>query len=79
MPEMSGVELALAVRARCPNLPVVIITGYVDIGDLDRRIERAIVLRKPFRMNELGATMERAMRYTAPTVKALKTPRHRPA
>jgi signal transduction histidine kinase/ActR/RegA family two-component response regulator len=62
MPEMSGIELARAVRARCPDLPVIIMTGYVDIADFDSRAASAILLHKPFRMNELGTAIERALR-----------------
>jgi PAS domain S-box-containing protein len=66
MPDMSGVELARAVRAKRPGLPVVMVTGYVDTGDLDQRIDNAILMRKPFRMSELGDTLDRALRSPAP-------------
>jgi PAS domain S-box-containing protein len=65
MPEMSGIEVAQAIRAKRPDLGVVLVTGYVDTADLDRRIDNAIVLRKPFRMSELGDTLERALRSPA--------------
>jgi CheY-like chemotaxis protein len=61
MPTMSGVELAQAVRAKCPDLPVIIVTGYVATTGLDG-IENATLLKKPYRMNELGTTVESALR-----------------
>jgi PAS domain S-box-containing protein len=62
MPGMSGIDLARAVRVACPDLPVIIVTGYVDTIGVDRRIDDAILLQKPFRMNELGGTVELALR-----------------
>lgn len=62
MPGMSGIELARAVRARCPDLPVVIMTGYVDTTSFDGRIENATLLKKPYRMSELGAAIDDALR-----------------
>jgi signal transduction histidine kinase/ActR/RegA family two-component response regulator len=61
MPEMSGLELVRAVRAQNPTLPVVIVTGYAETGDFDDRRLDAVLLKKPFRMNELGATIEAAL------------------
>ena len=61
MPEMSGVELVRAVRAQNPTLPVVIVTGYAEAGEFDDRRLDAVLLKKPFRMNELGATIETAL------------------
>jgi PAS domain S-box-containing protein len=62
MPGMSGIELAQAVRAACPDLPVIIVTGYADTAGFDGRIEDAAVLKKPYRMSELAAAVERALR-----------------
>ena len=62
MPEMSGVELARAARELCPDLPAIIVTGYADVSGLDARSEGAVLMHKPFRMTELGATVERALR-----------------
>jgi CheY-like chemotaxis protein len=61
MPEMSGLELVRAVRAQNPTLPVVIVTGYAETGDFDDHRLDAVLLKKPFRMNELGATIEAAL------------------
>ena len=61
MPQMCGTELARAARSKRPNLPVVIITGYIDTTSLDDRMVDAVLLRKPFRISELAATVERAL------------------
>jgi PAS domain S-box-containing protein len=61
MPEMSGLELLRAVRAQNPTLPVIIVTGYAETGDFDDHRLDAVLLKKPFRMNELGATIEMAL------------------
>jgi PAS domain S-box-containing protein len=62
MPEMSGIELTRAVRAHCPDLPAIVVTGYVDITGFDSEAEAAILLQKPFKMAQLGATVGRALR-----------------
>lgn len=62
MPGMSGVELARAVRAKRPDLPVVIVTGYVDVSGVAAEIEGADFLKKPYRISELAATVELALR-----------------
>ncbi|HEX7967164.1 MAG TPA: response regulator [Stellaceae bacterium] len=62
MPGMSGVELARAVRAKRPDLPVVIVTGYVDVSAFATEIEGADLLKKPYRVSELAATVELALR-----------------
>jgi DNA-binding NtrC family response regulator len=62
MPGMSGIELAQAARAVCPDLPVIIVTGYADTTGFDGRLENAALLKKPYRMSELGAAVEHALR-----------------
>ena len=61
MPGMSGTELARAARAKWPELPVIVITGYADTTGFDDQFDEAILLRKPFRINELGAAIDRAL------------------
>ena len=38
MPGTSGIDLASAARAKCPNLPVLIVTGYADTAFINGRI-----------------------------------------
>jgi CheY-like chemotaxis protein len=52
MPEMSGGELAKAICAMRPTLPVILITGYTDLGALKELNDLRIIL-KPFTEDEL--------------------------
>ena len=47
MPEMTGVELAKAICATDPNLPVILVTGYGDRETLEE-FREAQTLRKPY-------------------------------
>jgi CheY-like chemotaxis protein len=53
MPGMTGAEVAENIRARHQHLPIVFASGYADTSALDRVAEDAIVLRKPFGIDEL--------------------------
>ena len=51
MPGMTGTELAKAIRAEWPELPIILATGFAE-APLDRgRLPR---LRKPFSQTELA-------------------------
>jgi CheY-like chemotaxis protein len=52
MPEMNGAELARKARQMVPQLPIIFISGYADTLALDA-ISGAVVLRKPFELDEL--------------------------
>jgi len=57
MPEVSGVELARQIRARYPQLPIVLITGDTEV-----RAERGLIdamLQKPFRLEALAQVIRR--------------------
>jgi DNA-binding LytR/AlgR family response regulator len=58
--EMNGVQLASALRIRYPRLAIVLATGYSEM--LANRHGRAVaeVLRKPYRLDEVAAALERA-------------------
>ena len=64
MPKMGGRELAEAVRARWPDLPVLFVSGYSEgaIGD-------GVFLEKPYTPNEL----ERKLRAMLDTARARRT------
>ena len=72
MPGMSGTELMRAVRAERPDLPVVVITGYADTTDLDGRLDEAMLLQKPFRINELATAIESAVQRSSAPAKPAK-------
>jgi signal transduction histidine kinase/CheY-like chemotaxis protein len=61
MPGMTGAELILQARVACPGLPMIIATGYADMKAIEQVIDDDMVLRKPFQLSELAASVERAL------------------
>lgn len=59
MPGMNGVELAHALKAKRPNLPVLIVSGYSEAEGVDPEIPR---LTKPFRSAELAEILSSLVR-----------------
>jgi PAS domain S-box-containing protein len=51
MPGMSGVDLARAVRGKWPRMPVLIVSGFAEVGELAPDLPR---LTKPFRQADLA-------------------------
>jgi signal transduction histidine kinase/CheY-like chemotaxis protein len=68
LPGLSGLQLAETARAAKPDLPILLITGYVgkSLGtlQLDPNLE---VLRKPFTLDELAARVQVLLKKTALT------------
>ena len=60
MPEMSGQEIAAAVRRRWPKVHVIYMSGYSadDLKDMD---QRSGFLQKPFTPAELMAKVEKML------------------
>jgi CheY-like chemotaxis protein len=56
MPGLSGTELAAALRALRPGLPVLIVSGYADLEGLPPDLPR---LTKPFRQADLADCIAR--------------------
>jgi signal transduction histidine kinase/CheY-like chemotaxis protein len=56
-----GIELALLIRQRRPDLPIVLITGYSEALSQHEQIRGAIVLAKPFQRESLATAMSRAV------------------
>ena len=56
MPEMSGRQLAKALRRRFSELPIVLLTGDTDAGHPDENVD--LVLAKPFKIEQLNATIQ---------------------
>jgi CheY-like chemotaxis protein len=50
LPELSGYDLAHQVRLEFPNIPVLLMTGYVEGDIVERSVDelRAVFLDKPF-------------------------------
>ena len=62
MPGMNGAEVARAARVRCPELPVLFVSGYSDTAAIeDAAGPDAPVLRKPFRVGDLQAMVAGAL------------------
>ncbi|MGQ0660921.1 ATP-binding protein [Sphingosinicella sp.] len=61
MPEMTGAELAAAIRRRGLNVPILFVTGYVgEAGDADNLAEGDL-LRKPFTVAALAEAVENTL------------------
>ena len=56
MPEMSGRQLAKALRRRFPSLPIVLLTGDTEAGKPDEDVN--VVLSKPFMIDDLNRTIQ---------------------
>nr|WP_321984221.1 response regulator [uncultured Lichenicoccus sp.] len=60
MPEMNGIEFIRHAHESHPHLPCLLVTGYAETSDFAEAISGGItILRKPYRMKELAATIER--------------------
>ena len=63
MPGMNGAEVAKVALERHHDLPIVFATGYADTAAIiEVAGPQALVLRKPFRVNELQAMLELALK-----------------
>jgi len=63
MPVMDGIALALKIGAEKPDLPVLLMTGYVTEKNRAHNLDSLIaeVLSKPFTMDQLNAAVRRAL------------------
>lgn len=57
---MNGIELALEVRRRRPDLPVVLTSGYADAAKRAAHREDIRILRKPYSLGELRTAFDSA-------------------
>ncbi|OFA02140.1 blue-light-activated protein [Duganella phyllosphaerae] len=62
MPGMTGAQLVAAANVEFPGLPMIIATGYADMEAIDAVIGDNTVLRKPFHLGQLAATVDHALR-----------------
>jgi two-component system, cell cycle sensor histidine kinase and response regulator CckA len=53
MPSLSGLELAQIVSDRAPDVPVVLVTGYGDLGAEGMPSSIKKLLQKPFTVDQL--------------------------
>jgi len=61
MPGITGAEVMLQARAIYPGIPLIIATGYADMHAIDGVLGDDILLRKPFQLADLAASVERAL------------------
>lgn len=68
MPQMNGVELALAIRAIRPDVPIVLMSGFDAAFDADLVAKAGIqeVLQKPFTLALLQQVLDRVLRAREP-------------
>jgi len=60
MPIMDGVEMAKRIKAKHPNLPVVLITGSVGVADSELELGGFdAVVQKPFELKAIGESIDR--------------------
>ena len=63
MPEMDGIQMAIAAAAAYPNLKILLFTGYADQRERADELSGVIVdvMQKPFALAELRDHVERAL------------------
>jgi signal transduction histidine kinase len=61
MPIMNGRQLATRIRAADPGQAILFTTGYDDLSGTDDPFAQEIVIKKPFKLVELAAAVERAL------------------
>ncbi len=63
MPNMDGLSLTHQLKVRCPDCPVIIVTGYGDESTAVAALKAGACdyLHKPFQISELKNTLDRAL------------------
>ena len=63
MPEMDGIEMAMAAAALFPALRIMLMTGYADQRERAEELSGIVldVLQKPFSLAEIRSRVERAL------------------
>ncbi|SES17606.1 PAS domain S-box protein [Sphingobium sp. YR768] len=59
MPGMTGTDLARHIKLARPQLPILLVSGYAELEGIDAQLPR---LTKPFRKDELAATLTSLLR-----------------
>lgn len=65
MPNLDGNGLVTRIRASCPDLPVVVMTGYSNAIPSEE-VGRLTILRKPFRMEQLLSAVQNVLGMAKP-------------
>ena len=61
MPVMNGRQLATRIRAADPGRAILFTSGYDDLSGSDDPFAQEMVIKKPFKLVELAAAVERAL------------------
>lgn len=64
MSGMSGVELIAVCKKNFPNIPVIAMSGYIDIEEYSRTLQEYKVFaafNKPINLEKLGMALEKAV------------------
>ena len=72
MANMNGVELAQAAQQARHELPIIIMTGYLGVRAISDLLPDALLLRKPYRVNELAAVVEQALQRGATAANVIR-------
>jgi CheY-like chemotaxis protein len=57
MPVMNGAEVARAARELQPSIRILMVSGYADSAAIESLLGATPLLRKPFDVSALGATV----------------------
>ena len=66
MPVMTGVQVVESARAIHPDLPIIIATGFADMEAVESAVSLECVLRKPFRLDDLGSAVRATLETSVP-------------
>jgi CheY-like chemotaxis protein len=66
MPGMNGADAAVAILEKCPDVPLLFISGYADSELLEKAVGKAPLLRKPFRPAELAEVVRSVLERRTP-------------
>jgi len=73
MPGRSGIECMQELRGEGVSIPIVITTGTLDDAKAVPTDEKTLIVRKPFRMDELAALVEQLLKAAGPDAPGLAT------
>lgn len=66
MPALNGAEVVRRARTPRPELPIIFITGYADMAELNSALDAsAVVLHKPFTIQDLQVALGRVSKTAA--------------
>ena len=75
MPEKDGLEVVMALRKKRPDIPIVVVSGgsskgFRDMLHIAKTLGAARVLEKPFKLEELLATVQALLPPVSPPAKS---------